>query len=156
METKKNKRNNIDEINKQLHENFILGLNKPTLNKYDSALIVKRYLDTEIIRKDFSLNDFCKKFNFKKEDVLELLKWNGLREDVYFKLINLGFSESDICVMLKNEDTSLNGEFLFLINRLSDFIDKNSLKSVNINKNKDKILLLRNKLSTILYKNDKD
>lgn len=142
----------IGEINKILHENHLIDLMKPKLNRFNRAKIIKEYMSKNIL----SLNDMCKKFGFKKDTLSGWLKWDMLMLKKYNSLKKSGFGESEITRMLKRGDTSATQEFLYLMSKLSNFMDKAGNKLLRDKKDEEAIRTFKNKLTYILYKNGKN
>jgi len=138
---------NIEKIKNKLMESFLRDLTKPEIDKIERAEIIKAFM----LENQLNQADICRMFGFKKGTLSGWLKWGELGKRTYNRLKKEGCTETDITVMLKQENTTKEGRLLLMIRNLKRYIDTTGLKPDP--EILEEVRLLRNTLNTMLYKN---
>ena len=84
------------EVPDEIVNNWLIDLRKKEVNLFERAKLIRAYLNN----KELSIRSFSKEFGFPKSTIEDWLLWEKLTEKEYDKLIELGYTHTDIyCLM---------------------------------------------------------
>ena len=118
-----------DEIFIVLAEGFVQELKKPSIDRFERAIIIRRLLDEQQI----SIREFSRKYGFSKSTVEDWLLYNKITEAEYNGLVQKGVKPTDIYRGLRDHKTSSSPkcELDFLLDKtsreISKYVNNNSL-----------------------------
>ena len=101
--------------NEKLFEIWVRDLQKPDIDKYERALMIREYMN----RHDISAREFARRFDFPKSTIDDWLLFSRLSPTQFERLRREGWSQSEIYRLVRN-NKQIEFEDLTFIDKLID------------------------------------
>ena len=141
----------IEEINNKLQLSFIMDLQKPNVDKFERAEVIKHYMVRNIV----SFKEMCSQLHIGKSTLSGWLKWGEMSKDEYINYKNEGVSETEITNMLKGTVSSTEGLFVSQLRTILKTVVKMKTRNLSIT-TWELIKKLRNDLNYMEFQGEKN
>jgi len=147
----KHEEQKIEAINNKLQLSFIMDLQKPNVDKFERAGVIKHYM----VRNLVSFKEMCNQLHIGKSTLSGWLKWGEMSKEEYINYKEEGISETEITNMLKGTTATTEGLFVTQLKTILKTVGKMKTRTLSL-ETWELIKKLRNDLNYMEFQGEKN